>query len=61
MPRSNSRLNGNRKYSQTAWADNDPALGKQVLHIGSAQGKVVIGPDRIGDNLTRKTKPLQPG
>lgn len=42
-------------------ADNDAALGKQVFHIGRAQRKPVIGPYCISDNLTRKTKSLQPG
>ncbi|MNE68314.1 hypothetical protein D3C80_1639680 [compost metagenome] len=42
-------------------ADDHPALGEQILHVGRAQGKAVVGPDRIGDDLTRKAKPLQPG
>ena len=41
---------------------NDPAtLGKKVFHIGCAQGKPMVGPNRVGDNLTRKTKPLETG
>ena len=42
-------------------ADDHPALGEQILHVGRAQGKAVVGLDRIGDDLTRKAKPLQPG
>jgi hypothetical protein len=40
--------------------DDDPALGEQILNIRGVQGKAVVGPDRIGDDLTRKAKPLQP-
>lgn len=42
-------------------ADDDTALSKKILHIGRTQSKVVIGPHRVGNNLTRKTKPLQLG
>ena len=42
-------------------ADNHASLGKQIFHIGGAQCKPMIGPNRISDNLTRKSKPLQPG
>lgn len=39
-------------------ADDDASLGKQVFNIGCAQSKAMISPDRICDDLTRKTKPL---
>lgn len=46
--------------SNSSLADDDASLGKQVLNIGCAQGKAMIGSDRISDNLTRKSKPFQP-
>ncbi|ESZ00181.1 hypothetical protein X737_39120 [Mesorhizobium sp. L48C026A00] len=40
-------------------ADNDPALRKQVFHVGGAEGEPVIGRHRIRDNFPRKTKALE--
>ena len=39
--------------------DKDAALGEQVLDIGSAQGKPVIGPNSRGYDLARETKAFQ--
>ena len=42
------------------FATNDhAALRQQILHIGRAQGKAVLGPNRIRNELTRKTKALK--
>lgn len=38
--------------------DNYAALGEQTLDIGSAQGKPVIGPNSIGDDLVREIESL---
>lgn len=42
-------------------ADDHAALREQILHIGRAQSKSVISPNRISDDLTWKTKTLQTG
>jgi hypothetical protein len=42
-------------------ADNYATLAKKVFHIRCAESKPVIHPHCVGDNLTRKTKPLQAG
>ncbi len=42
-------------------ADNYTTLGKKVFHIRCAQGKPVIHPHCVGDDVPRKTKPLQAG
>ena len=40
-------------------ADDHAALCQKVLDVSRAQGKAVIGPDGIGNDLTGKAKPLQ--
>ena len=35
------------------------ALHQQILHIGCAQGKAVVGPNSLRNNLTRITKAFQ--
>jgi len=42
-------------------AHDNTAFSKKVFHIGRAQSKPMIGPDRVGDNFTRKTKPESGG
>ena len=42
-------------------ADDNAALGQQILDIRRAQREPVIDPDRIGDNLTRISKAFQAG
>lgn len=39
----------------------DTTLKQHFLDFTQAQIEQQVGPDRIGDNLTRKSKPLQPG
>ena len=40
-------------------ADQDTARGQNILDIRRAQGKPVVQPDRVGDDLTRMAKALQ--
>ena len=40
-------------------ADNHAPRGQQILHIGCAQGKAVVDPNSLRNNLSRITKALQ--
>jgi hypothetical protein len=35
--------------------DGDPACEEQRLHVAGAQGKSIIAPDAVADNLAGKT------
>jgi hypothetical protein len=42
-------------------AQDNTAFSKKVFDIGRAQSQPMLGPDRAGDNFTRKTQSLQTG
>ena len=42
-------------------ADRDAPLCEQIFNIPCAEGKTVIGPNRLSDDLARKTKAFQAG